>query len=74
MPVSRSSRARSRSAPASSLSTACEVMSTGVPCGMVIDAAMKSASIDGKKWKLAHPPRTMPPVRIRVESPIAAVT
>ena len=74
MPLSRSSRARSRAAPSSSFSTACDVMSTGVPCGMVTDAAMTSASMEGKKWKLIHPPRTMPPVRIRVESPTAAVT
>ena len=51
-----------------------EVASTGVPWGIVTDADMKSASMDGKKWNEAQPPSTIPPVRIRVARPSAAVT
>ena len=40
---------------------------------MVIEADTKSASMFGKKWKLAHPPSTMPMVRIRLAAPSAAV-
>ena len=50
-----------------------DVFSTGVPCGIVTDAYMKSASMDGKNWKLRRPPSTRPPVRMRVERPRAAV-
>jgi len=38
---------------------------------MVTDADMKSASMDGKKWNETRPPSTIPPVRIRVETPTA---
>ena len=35
---------------------------------------MKSASTEGKNWKPAHPPSTIPTVKINVETPPAAVT
>ena len=54
--------------------TAAAVSRTGVPCGIVTDAAMKGASMLGKKWKLVHPPSTSPTVRISIETPDAAVT
>ena len=37
------------------------------------EAAMKSASMDGKKRKFVHPPNTIPTVRTSVETPTAAV-
>ena len=72
-PVSSTSRSRSLAAPSSSLATAREVASTGVPCGIVNDADMKSASMDGKNWKSMRPPTTRPPVTMRVARPTAAV-
>ena len=50
------------------------VASTGVPCGIVTEAEMTSASIDGMKRKAGRPDSTRPPVRIIVLMPTEAVT
>ena len=54
--------------------TAAEVAAAGVPSGIVIEAVMNSFSTDGANRKLVQPPSATPPLRIRVDNPMAAVT
>ena len=67
------SRWRSRAAPASSRATASPVVATGVPCGIVTDAEMTSASMLGMKRKGGRPESTSPMVTIMMPTPIDAV-
>ena len=68
-----SNRSRSRAAPASSLATASAVASTGAPCGIVTDAEITSASIDGMMRNAGRPGTTRPSVSIMVPTPIDVV-
>ena len=64
----------SRAAPASSFATAAAVASTGAPCGIVTEAEITLASIDGMKRKPGRPDSTIPMVTIITPTPTDAVT
>ena len=52
---------------------ASEVTSAGVPCGRLIEAMAKSASMSGMKMNRTMPLATIPSVTISMDRPIATV-
>ena len=41
----------------------------GVPCGIVTETEMTSASTEGKKWNVTNPPSTKPRVTTSIDHP-----